>query len=387
MRTDYKIGIVAVVLVGLGITIWAALNSGPPPEEQATPADDDKGKNAGGIGGTDFYGRPADRVNESLTGDILGDRRGAADLAGRGRGTGAGMGALDDSSAGALEEARLAEARRRAAERALADRAAEQSAAASGREPDWWVSGTGAAGGAAGGASGTAATTYTVTEADLGFWTVAQKVYGDGKHWALIAQANPDAESDKLRAGQRLKVPPLPATSGSAASRRPDSTLNGQLVTRPDGKRYYHVQKGDAGFWAVSAKAYGNGKHWALIARANPGVTSGDLKEGQRLVVPPRPTEGVTGSGVAAAPARMLQPGQKWYTVVEGDAGFWDVAKKSYGNGKHWALIAQANPNVNSGRLRKGQKLVVPPLSVARRRATAPPTGNRVTRSDEPIFD
>ena len=387
MRMEYKIGIVAAVLVGLGVTIWNAYNSRTPVDEP--PAQTvDKGKGAAGAGsesgpgpgGTDFYGRSADRVNESLTGSILGD--GHRD---------AGMGALDDSASAALEEAHLAEARL-AAERALARPSADDTTSRG--DPPWWSTGSGTGSSTGTGTTGAAAvaraTTYTVKEADQGFWTVSQKVYGNGKHWALIAKANPEADSGKLRVGQILKVPALPVTSGSSrpgASTLPDSSLNGQLVTRPDGKQYYYVQKGDAGFWAVSAKAYGNGKHWAVIAKANPGVTSGSMKIGQQLLVPSRPAERVGGSGAAAAPARTLQPGYKWYTVVDGDAGFWDVARKSYGNGKHWALIAQANPNVNSGRLRKDQKLVVPPLAEASRRAVTPPVGSRVTRSDEPIFE
>ena len=51
---------------------------------------------------------------------------------------------------------------------------------------------------------------YVVQKDDLGFWTIAEKIYGDGKHWRLIADANPGVDVEKLRAGQKLKIPPLP---------------------------------------------------------------------------------------------------------------------------------------------------------------------------------
>jgi nucleoid-associated protein YgaU len=63
--------------------------------------------------------------------------------------------------------------------------------------------------------------TYTVAAGDSGFWGIAQKEYGDGKYWTLIAEANPKVESSALRVGQKLVIPPLkdstavPSTSAS----------------------------------------------------------------------------------------------------------------------------------------------------------------------------
>ena len=51
---------------------------------------------------------------------------------------------------------------------------------------------------------------YVVQKDDLGFWTIAEKVYGDGKHWRLIAEANPDVDVDDLREGRELQIPALP---------------------------------------------------------------------------------------------------------------------------------------------------------------------------------
>jgi len=395
MRTDHKIGIAAVVLLGVVIVTWTALNSGPeadpggdeqtvPPPEADRLADRRDPLDDGG-----FYARREDRVPESLSGGFIGTGGRSEDPPGdtTDTTTGTTTGDPGERRLGSTARDDLADARR-AAELAMGNRTDDPP----GREPEWWSSSGRTSGAGLPGDTGRTpetparTTTYTVKESDEGFWSVAKNVYGDGKHWALIAQANPQADSDTLRAGQRLKIPPLPAPSdgtatGGAASR---SERPGQLVTGADGKQYYVVQKGDAGFWAVSVRAYGSGKHWQLIARANPSVSSGSLKEGQKLLVPRR---AAGAAATAATPTRTLKPGETWYTVVDGDAGFWDVAKKSYGAGKHWEVIARANPNVNSGRLRKGQKILVPPLPPSSARRRTPPAGSRVTRTDIPIFE
>ncbi len=51
--------------------------------------------------------------------------------------------------------------------------------------------------------------TYTVKPGDAGFWGIAEKVYGEGRYWQLIARANPNTDSNALRVGQKLSIPPL----------------------------------------------------------------------------------------------------------------------------------------------------------------------------------
>ncbi|MBX3582106.1 MAG: 5'-nucleotidase C-terminal domain-containing protein [Rhizobiaceae bacterium] len=49
--------------------------------------------------------------------------------------------------------------------------------------------------------------THTVAAGDT-LWDIAQKVYGDGAKWKLIAEANPDVKAGKLVVGSSLKIPP-----------------------------------------------------------------------------------------------------------------------------------------------------------------------------------
>jgi len=216
--------------------------------------------------------------------------------------------------------------------------------------------------------------TYVVQEGDQGFWGIASKpdVYGDGQYWYLIAKANPGADSSHLKIGQRLTIPLKPAPE----TRLTRTTGGGLSTDASTGQKIYIVQEGDAGFWGIAQKpeVYGDGTQWPRIAKANPKADSSRLRAGQKLVIPPKPADASGGgtSGGAGAPA--LAPGQTIYVVQEGDAGFWDIAKKKYGDGTLWPAIAKANPRANPQRLRAGQKIVIPPVSTAREATAAAPT-------------
>jgi nucleoid-associated protein YgaU len=228
---------------------------------------------------------------------------------------------------------------------------------------------------------------YTVQEGDDGFWAVSQKVYGHGKYWQLIADANPTADSNALRAGQTLRVPALPEEERQPPSGREPTP--GSTRDLAGGRRIYTVQKGDNGFWGVSQKVYGTGRYARLIAEANPQADSSSLRPGQTLIIPPRPSE-----ADRPVPVRTTRPaigsGERTYTVQEGDKGFWGVAEKVYGDGTYWTLIQRANPGVDSSSLHAGDTLIVPPRSEARRRTVSrqPDRQDREAESPaRPVFD
>ncbi len=49
--------------------------------------------------------------------------------------------------------------------------------------------------------------TYVVVKGDT-FWSIAQRVYGDGKLWTRIEKANPDIDRNSLKPGQVIMIPP-----------------------------------------------------------------------------------------------------------------------------------------------------------------------------------
>ncbi len=48
--------------------------------------------------------------------------------------------------------------------------------------------------------------TYKIAKGDT-YWSIAQRIYGDGKLWPRIKQANPGVDMDSLKVGQVIKIP------------------------------------------------------------------------------------------------------------------------------------------------------------------------------------
>ncbi len=124
---------------------------------------------------------------------------------------------------------------------------------------------------------------YVVKKGDAGFWGVAASLYGNGKYWYLIKQANPQADSTNLKPGQKLTIPPLPSSSSSAVAqatptKTPQATSGAPTV--------YVVKSGDKGFWTAAKNCYGDGSLWPAIAKANPDVNADSLQPGQKLQIP-----------------------------------------------------------------------------------------------------
>ncbi len=163
-----------------------------------------------------------------------------------------------------------------------------------------------------------------------------------------------------------VEIPkPYTPTATTRLVVRPVVPAVGPTVRRAEGRRIYIVREGDSGFWTVAEHVYGEGKHWPLIAKANPQVDTNALRPGQKLIIPPLP-EGPPAGTAAVIAGFVPRSGQRLYTVKRGDQGFWGVAEKVYGHGKHWPLLRKANPSVDPYHLRPGQTLIVPPLSAAR---------------------
>lgn len=237
---------------------------------------------------------------------------------------------------------------------------------------------------------------YVVQRGDLGYWYIAEKVYGagNGKHWKRIAEANPQADSNALRPGQVLTVPPLPARETTAPVASEDF---GRTTTTPGGQKVYIVSKEDtAGLWGISKKVWGKGHLWEAIQKANPQIDPSKLRPGMKLVIPDRPDAAGRTGGTSATATRTTAPanqhgqvitdnGRRYYIVAAGDRGYWGIAAKDkvYGAGKYSYLIHQANPGVNSDNLQPGDKLLIPPRPAGSERA--PAAGRTPRRRIEPV--
>jgi hypothetical protein len=116
------------------------------------------------------------------------------------------------------------------------------------------------------------AESYTVAAGD-DLWSVAERLFGEGRRWRDLARANPDLLSDptgQLTAGTRLKLPTRPA----AAADQP------KTVT---------VERGDT-LSGLAKEHLGSTGRWPRIAAANEELISDPdhIEIGWKLVIPER---------------------------------------------------------------------------------------------------
>jgi nucleoid-associated protein YgaU len=82
------------------------------------------------------------------------------------------------------------------------------------------------------------------------------------------------------------------------------------------------------------------------------------------IPVAPQPMTAEAPAPTQSAPVTTIMSttpsiGGNVHIVRHGETLF-SIAKSTYGNGKSWKKIAAANPGVSAGKLRVGQKLVMP---------------------------
>lgn len=155
---------------------------------------------------------------------------------------------------------------------------------------------------------------------------------------AQLQQANPWVDSHRLRIGQTLQLPV--ATQSLPA-------VPQQVATRPQSHR---VQPGET--LGTIASRYG--LSLSQLQQLNPGLQSHRLQVGQQIaLVAPRPVPAVVPP---APPTHTIQAGETLAVIAQ-----------RYGLSLH--QLQQANPQVDSRRLRVGQRLTIP----GSRRPSQPP--------------
>jgi nucleoid-associated protein YgaU len=226
--------------------------------------------------------------------------------------------------------------------------------------------------------SGGTPNTYTVQKGDLGYWMIAEKVYGPGmgKHWPRIAEAN-NVDTGKLRPGMVLKIPSLPSetarastSAGGLTASRAEVEANYGKTISSNGRREYVVGPDDStGFWGISQKVYGAGKYASLLQNANPGVDSTKLRAGMRLNVPPKPAESTTPTRAGASTSstdtaghgRITNVAGRKYYVVKSQDTLGGIAQSVYGSSRYYPVIEKANPEIDPLTIQPGDRLLIPP--------------------------
>lgn len=223
---------------------------------------------------------------------------------------------------------------------------------------------------------------YTVIRGDTLFG-IAQRFYGDGNKFPVIAQANGIADPDRIFPGQVLRIPDLtppdpgpdpdpqePPDPVEFRLLRPADLLNvactaigcrvvtdGAAPTEPLAR---HTVVGGDNLWNLAVHYYGDGRLYRLIAEANHIPKPSLILPGQVLIIPRRP-------GPPPPPPPVT------HVVVAGDT-LWDLAQRFYGNPFRYREIAAANNIANPSLIFPGQVLVIPGIGGP----PPPPEGTRL---------
>ncbi len=123
---------------------------------------------------------------------------------------------------------------------------------------------------------------YRVRENDT-FSKIARREYGSADHAKWLMQANALSDPTKLRIGDVLVLPPLPAP-GAVPVKVPPAASK-PVATEA---RSYVVQKNDT-LGQISQRLYGSSRHADLLMKANGLKRPEDLRAGQTLTVPALP--------------------------------------------------------------------------------------------------
>ncbi len=150
---------------------------------------------------------------------------------------------------------------------------------------------------------------------------LAQRFYGNGELWPLIARANSIDDPTTIPTGTVLIIP--------EAGREPTRT---------------HTVRANDRLFDLARLFYGNPELWPLIAQANGIIDPRTLQVGDVLVIPERP----------GAPTRT-------HTLRRNETLF-GLAQQFYGNGELWPLIARANDIDDPTTIPTGTVLVIPDL-------------------------
>ena len=168
-----------------------------------------------------------------------------------------------------------------------------------------------------------------------------------------------------------------PSTSANGLSAQTPSTLaptspiGSSTASTASSETVHTVASGET-LSGIAKRYLGSENAWRAIAKANPTVDPTAMKIGTKLKIPARESGSVASSGSssggsATTASRTTAPSTSgasgdMHTVASGDT-LASIARRYYGNSKHWQRIYDANRSVigsDPAALKIGQKLSLP---------------------------
>lgn len=123
---------------------------------------------------------------------------------------------------------------------------------------------------------------YTVTQGDT-LWDIAQKFYGSGYRWTIIANTNGLGDGDLIAVGQEISLPEdRPEATAAVARSNTEVTVTATLKGPT-----YTVSQGEC-LWSIAQNELGNGLQWNKLFDANSDSISDPdmILAGQELRIP-----------------------------------------------------------------------------------------------------
>jgi nucleoid-associated protein YgaU len=215
---------------------------------------------------------------------------------------------------------------------------------------------------------------YVIKEGES-FWTITKKLYGAGKYYASVVNANPDVAPKSVRAGQVIRVPII---EGAPLREELLATAE-ELAPRSRRSRIYlardvlHVIRSGETLGDIAQTYYKSAIKWRHILVANPSLDPKRLRAGKEITVPAlTEVPGAPKLSKVSSPRRAPKPRTpKVYLaadvniVIKAGDTLQEIAKKYYGKHHKWRHITSdpRNAGIDATRLRPNDKIVVPALT------------------------
>lgn len=137
-------------------------------------------------------------------------------------------------------------------------------------------------------------------------WRLAQRYYGDGMKWKVIAKANADLVGpdgvNYLETGWKLTIPNVPSHHHATAHQQDHGSA-------PEPGQTYTVKRGDS-LSAIADEAYGDSSQWPQVAKANADLLDDPdlINVGWKLDLPAAKTSHASNTDKHAKPEEHTKP-------------------------------------------------------------------------------
>ena len=193
---------------------------------------------------------------------------------------------------------------------------------------------------------------------------VAQWYTGDARNAELLADINPDVNSEKIAFGTEVEIP-----AELLQTRQP---MPKNFSAKSIQGYYKHTVRWPGESLSLIASWYtGSSKNWQKLAQANPRLNPNRIRGGDVIFIPSRLLK--TRVPLPQKVAAKYSGHYFVYKVKKDQEKLADIARWYTGDSANRTLLARANPDLNPDDLKKGNEVFIPKKLLIARPAAIPP--------------